>query len=99
MIVILVCAVLFVWAAVDWFLASMKLSWLWLITPFAWLFLALGCAFLAGPATFSVVDQPLPVDGTLYIFPVAVVAAAAGMVLNSLEFWTSTLGHLWSRFH
>lgn len=99
MIAIVLCGVLFIWASVDWFLASMKLSWLWIVTPFAWLLLAMGVAFLAGPAAFSVVDRPLPVTGSLYIFPMAVVAAAAGMVLNSLEFWSSALGHVWARFH
>jgi hypothetical protein len=99
MIAIVLCAVLFIWAAVDWFLASMKLSWLWVITPFAWVVLAVGCVILADQAAYSVIDRPLPADGSLYIFPMAVVAAAAGMVLNSLEFWSSALGQLWARFH
>lgn len=99
MILPLICIVLFVWSMIDWFGASQKNSWVWIVTPFAWIALLFGVAFLAGPAAMSVIDQPLPTGGKFYVFPAAVIVSGLGMVLNNLSFWDWVWGVMWSRSH
>lgn len=93
----LFCIVLFIWSMIDWYQAAMKNSWLWIAVPFAWMALGLGAGFLVGPAAFTVVDRPLPVYGSMYIFPAAVVIAGMGMILNHLNFWGWTWRVMWYR--
>lgn len=93
----IICMVLFIWSMFDWYSAAMKNSWLWVVVPFSWLLLMVGAGFLAGPATFAVVDRPLPVYGNIYIFPAAVLVAGIGMVLNHLSFWGWCWRVMWSR--
>lgn len=97
MIAIVACMVLFVWSMIDWYLASLKHSWLWVVTPFAWILLLIGVVLLAGPMTMAVVDRPLPIGGEMYVFPAAVVVSGAGMVLNKLTFWRQMGRGLWTR--
>lgn len=92
-----ICMVLFIWSMIDWFQAGMKNSWIWTVVPFAWMALALGAGWLAGPATFMVVDRPMPVYGSMYVFPVAVIVCGLGMVLNHLQFWGWAWRVMWQR--